>query len=121
MFRWLASRERSDFKRARDFLDSSRIVMSIAIETRRCIDEFSIACTEQQVPLLTTVALNARFLNKNLDVAVNRFTAWERRLVDEQPEHLNRIRCMIMNARRNFDAALMHFEEFNEWLQDDMH
>ena len=93
--------------------------MNVAIETVRCIGETGMACNEQQRELLTTVILNARFLNRNLALAVDRFNAWEEVLVAENPGYFHRLRCMLMNARRNFDAALVHADDINQWLYDD--
>lgn len=120
MSRWFKSRERQDFERARDFLHSSRIVMNSAVETMRCIREPNMYCHEQQRELITAVILNARFLNKNLGDAINSFSAWEEALSTINPEHINRIRCMLINVRKNFDVARMHTEQINQWLQQDI-
>ena len=63
--------------------------------------------------------LNARFLNKNLGVAVDMFNTWEQELAKERPECFNRLHCLLINIRKNFDAGLMHTEEINQWLQED--
>ena len=119
MFRWFKSHERRDFKRAWDFLHSSRIVMNSAVETMRCIREPSMYCHDQQQELITAVILNARFLNNNLAIAVDKFSAWEVALTTANPEHVIKLRCMLINVKKNFDVARMHTEEINQWLEDD--
>ena len=94
--------------------------MNSAVETMRCISEPGMYDDDQQHELITAVILNARFLNKNLDDAINRFSTWEQKLSTSQPERMNRIRCMLLNVRKNFDVARMHAEEINQWLEDDM-
>jgi hypothetical protein len=93
--------------------------MNSAVETMRCISEPGMYSDGQQHELITAVILNARFLNKNLDDAINRFSAWEETLRNEQPERMSRIRCMLINVRKNFDVARMHTEEINQWLEED--
>lgn len=119
MFCWFKSHERRDFERARDFLHSSRIVMNSAVETMRCIREPNMYCHDQQQELITAVILNARFLNNNLAIAVDKFSAWEEALTTTNPEHVNKVRCMLINVRKNFDVARMHTEEINQWLEGD--
>lgn len=92
--------------------------MNSAVETMRCIKESSVYCHDQQ-ELITVVILNARFLNKNLATSVDKFSAWEEALVTRNPEHVNRIRCMLTNVKKNFDVARRHTDEINQWLADD--
>jgi hypothetical protein len=113
----LLSRERADCKRAQEFLHSSRMVMNIATETARCVDEYVITRTELQQHLLPAVILNIRFLNKNLDSAMDSFSRWEQALAKQEPEHFGKVQCMLMNARKNFDIAAVHTDGINQWLQ----
>lgn len=119
MPRWFKSQERRDFERARDFLHGSRIVMNSAIETTRCINESTKVCHVQQQELVTAVILNARFLNKNLATAIDKFCIWEEALTTRNPGRANRVRCMLINVRKNFDVARKHTEEINQWLAED--
>ena len=92
--------------------------MNSAVETMRYIREPNMYCHDQQQELITAVILNARFLNNNLSIAVDKFSAWEEALTTTNPEHVNKVRCMLINVKKNFDVARMHTEEINQWLQD---
>jgi len=94
--------------------------MNSAVETMRCIRACSMNCIDQQHELITVVILNARFLNRNLGIAVDKFSAWEEALSMANPERANKVRCMLINVRKNFDIARIHTDEINEWLEDDM-
>jgi hypothetical protein len=117
---WFKSHERRDFDRAQDFLDSSRIVMNSAIETTRSINELNVYNHEQLSELITTVFLNAHFLNKNLDAAIQKFSAWEEALRTSHPERFIKVRRMSTNVRKNFDVASTHSVVINQWIEDNM-
>ena len=93
--------------------------MNSAVETVRCIRETSMYCDEQQRELVSAVIFNARFLNTNLGVAMDKFSAWEKEFRTDHPERANKVRCMLINARKNFDLARIRTEEINQWLDDD--
>ena len=120
MFYWFKSPERRDFGRARDFLDSSRIVMNSAIETTRSINELNVYSDEQLGELITVVILNARFLNANIETAFQKFSAWEEALKTSHPERFIKVRHMSTNVRKNFELASTHSEQINEWIEGNM-
>ena len=120
MSNWFKSHERRDFDRAQDFLDSSRIVMHSAIETTRSINELNVYDNEQLSELITAVFLNARFLNANIDVAIQKFSAWEEALKTSHPERFIKVRRMSTNVKKNFDIASTHSEQINQWIEDNM-
>lgn len=92
--------------------------MNSAVETMRCIREPNMYCLDQQRERITAVILNARFLNKNLGIAVETFSAWEEALRTAHPERVNKLRCMLINVRKNFDVAHAHTKEINQWLEN---
>jgi hypothetical protein len=94
--------------------------MHSAIETTRSINELNAYNNEQLSELITAVFLNARFLNANIDVAIQKFSAWEEALKTSHPERFIKVRRMSTNVRKNFEVASTHSEQINQWIEDNM-
>jgi hypothetical protein len=114
------SRESRDFEKAMDYLDCSRTLMGIALETHRTIVE----CHSNESGDLLALAVEVKpadsLLKKYLGSISQKIEAWKLYMQLHEPERYSKVERIVNHAEKNLRVAREKAIHIEHWVQFDM-